>query len=155
MRLLRHEAQLAASLMSLLPDAVDAASSSPIDERPGVWILAGESLYEIDVGHYVVPPANDPATEITCRRRALDSSQAAVSVRERIAAHRGGGIVRSRRWEFVVAPSDDAVVIESEQTMRGGFESDRAASLEEQFARALARALGFAIPDEDVGQQAY
>lgn len=155
MRLLRHERQLGASLISLLPDGVDVAAGSPIEDRPGVWAIAGSSLYEVEIGEYVVPPANDPATEITCSRRVLDPTQALVTVRERVGARPGSAIVRERRWEFTLAVGEEPVVIETEQTMRGGFEADRAMSPSEQLARALARALGFAVPEEDIGRQEY
>jgi hypothetical protein len=154
-RLLGHERQLGASLMSLLPDDVDVAVGSPIEDRPGVWAVAGGSLYEVVAGTYVAAPATDRATEITCSRRTLDPAKATVSVRERVGPRVGGGIVRERRWEFRLAADEEPIVLESEQTMRGGFEAERAVPPAEQLARALARALGFGVPEEDVGQGEY
>lgn len=153
-RLLRHERQLAVSLMSLLPDAFEAAAASAREDVPGVWVVAGDTLYEVEVGEYVAPPANDRATEITCRRRAIDPRQARVSVCERVAA-RPGAIVRTRRWEFALGDADEVIVIETEQVIRGGFAEDEVAGADEELARALARAAGFAVPAEDVGQNQY
>jgi hypothetical protein len=154
-RLLAHERQLGVSLMSLLPDNVDVAVGSPIEDRPGVWAVAGNSLYEVVAGTHVAPPSNDRSTEITCRRRELDPSQATVSVRERVYARTGAGIVRERRWKITLTPDDEPILVDGEQTMRGGFEADQAVPPSEQLARGLARALGFAIPHDDVGQREY
>jgi hypothetical protein len=154
-RLMRHEHQLAASLMSLLPDDIVTAAPSPRDDSLGVWAIAGNSLYEVDIGEYFVPPANDPATEITCRTRTIDPMEARVTVSERVGQPPGGAIIRNRRWEFVLAAGEDAIIIETEQAMRGGFQADQVAPADELLARALARAGGFAVPDDDVGQGEY
>jgi hypothetical protein len=154
MRLLRHERQLATTLMSLLPDDATAAGT-PIEDPPGVWAIAGNSLYLIEIGEYVVPPVNDSATEITCRRRAIDPATARVSVRERVGSRQGGGIVRERRWEFVLAEAEEPIVIETEEVIRGGFAADGTVPAEEELARAFARAAGFAVPADDVGAAEY
>jgi hypothetical protein len=63
--------------------------------------------------------------------------------------------VRQRRWEFILGTGEEVIVVETEQTMRGGFPDERLPSAEEELARALARALGFGIPSEDAGQPEY
>jgi hypothetical protein len=154
MRLLRHERQLATTMMSLVPDGVVAAGS-PLEDPPGVWAVIGTSLYTVDVGEHLVPPVNDPATEITCSQRAIDPSAARVMVRERVGMRDGVGIIRTRRWHFALWDGEEPIVIETEELIRGGFAAEEGAPPEEEFARALAHAAGFAIPADDVGAAEY
>jgi hypothetical protein len=153
MRLLRHEAQLMVSLMSLVED-VDAAIPRSPDEPPGLRAVAGDVLYDLKVGTRPAGPARDPATEITLCSRRLDPLTARVQVTESVLPVGGGALVRFRRWEFALGPEDE-IVIETEQTMRGGFEDERRPTLQEAFARTLARALSFAVPADDLGQGEY
>ncbi len=63
--------------------------------------------------------------------------------------------MRQRRWEFVLTAGEEPFIVETEQTMRGGFPDERVPSPQEELARELARALGFAIPAEDASQSEY
>jgi hypothetical protein len=152
-RLLRHESQLVASLMSLIDD-VDAAVPRTPDEEMGLLAVAGDVLYDLEVGTRPAGPARDPATQITLSSRRLDPTTARVHVTESVLPVGGGALVRFRRWKFALA-AEDEIVIETEQTMRGGFEHERHPTLPETFARTLARTLGFAVPADDLGQGEY
>jgi hypothetical protein len=152
-RLLRHESQLVVSMMSLIDD-VDAAVPRAPDEKMGLLAVAGDVLYDFEVSTRPAGPGRDPATQITVGSRRLDATTAHVQVTESVLQVGDGALVRFRRWEFALAPDDD-LVIETEQTMRGGFEDERRPTLHERFARTLARALGFAVPEDDLGQGEY
>jgi len=152
--LVPYRQQIAVALMSLLPDDVSAFAASPSSTAPGVWAISEGSLYQVLVNTYEREPGQNPPAQITCGRRPLDPGGAIVSVRERLAG-RGQATVRQRRWEFILAAGEEAIVVETEQTMRGGFPDERRPSAQEELARALARALGFGIPSEDAGQPEY
>jgi hypothetical protein len=152
--LVQFRQQMAVALMSLLPDGVSAIAVSPDAAAPGIWAVSESSFYRVLVDTYEQEETGDRLVQITCDRRALVAGEATISVRERL-EWRGQATVRQRHWEFTLAVNERAIFVETEQLMRGGFPDERGTPPEEELARALARALGFAIPSEDIGQNEY
>jgi hypothetical protein len=137
--------QLTASLTSLLPE-LDAATVVKLANSDVILGLAGKTLYEVHL--------DARATAVVrIQSRRLTAETASVRCEERVEAK--PILTRTRKWEFALAANEEPIKLETEQLLRSEFADERLPPSSELFARALARELEWAVPEDDIGERLY
>ena len=128
----------------LIPEDCIAATGYGTASQPELLILSEGGLVKVRLeGEGDQTPARPMAVELVpldpkgCRVRMVQTWTGDSHVP-----------VRRRSWEIRPASNADVFTLSTEQPFRG-FEDERRPPPAELFARALARRLGYELPDED------
>jgi hypothetical protein len=130
----------------LLP-CCEAAAGLGTEDHPSLLAVVGDSLLSVTLG----AASDDETRSITVKREPLDRERGTVTLVESTTGppQRLG---RRRSWIFVPAHGAEPIEIVTEQLLTGGFPDQMQPSQLERLARAVARRLGYEIPDDERSQ---
>jgi hypothetical protein len=143
---------LSAALMGLLPETEDFAVAEYESQLAVAGFADGSVIVVIPTGTRGLPDGEQAATA-TVYRHPLDASTAQIKLEETVRVRAIGGLIRDRRWEFLLASGVPAVVFNTTERVPAAPGQEH--PHDEGVARALARALCWLVPDPDRSLLAY